>query len=165
MDANPVLVEQTRGNWVENRHRGALVVSDASGRVIASAGDISRPVFPRSAIKSMQALAMVTSGSIDKFALTDEELALACASHHGEDVHVTGVTQFLEPRRACGPPISNAAPTSPATPPPAKRCAAPASRRPRSTTTAPASTPACCPSPGRSACPPRTTSTATTRCR
>ena len=95
MDANPVLVEQTRGNWVENRHRGAWVVSDASGRVIASAGDISRPVFPRSAIKAMQALAMVTSGSIEKHQLTDEELALACASHHGEDVHVTGVTQFL----------------------------------------------------------------------
>ncbi len=95
MDANPVLVEQTRGNWVENRHRGAFVISDASGRVIASAGDISRPVFPRSAIKSMQALAMVTSGSIGKFALTDEELALACASHHGEEVHVTGVTSFL----------------------------------------------------------------------
>jgi L-asparaginase II len=95
MDANPILVEQTRGNWVENRHRGAWVVSDASGKVIASGGDIARPVFPRSAIKSIQALAMVTSGSIEKFALTDEELALACASHHGEDVHVTGVTSFL----------------------------------------------------------------------
>lgn len=95
MDANPILVEQTRGTWVENRHRGAWVVSDAAGDVIASAGDVSRPVFPRSAIKSIQALAMVTSGSIDKFALTDEELALACASHHGEDVHVTGVTNFL----------------------------------------------------------------------
>jgi L-asparaginase II len=96
MDANPVLVEQTRGNWVENRHRGAFVICDASGKVVASAGDITRPVFPRSAIKSMQALAMVTSGSIGKFALTDEELALACASHHGEDVHVSGVTRFLD---------------------------------------------------------------------
>jgi L-asparaginase II len=95
MDANPVLVEQTRGNWVENRHRGAWALSDASGRLIASSGDISRPIFPRSAIKSMQALAMVTSGSIGKYALTDEELALACASHHGEDVHVSGVTHFL----------------------------------------------------------------------
>ena len=95
MDANPILVEQTRGNWVENRHRGAWVVSDAAGKVIGSGGDITRPVFPRSAIKSIQALAMVTSGSIEKFALSDEELALACASHHGEDVHVTGVTSFL----------------------------------------------------------------------
>lgn len=95
MDANPILIEQTRGNFVENRHRAAFVISDATGNIIASAGDIARPVFPRSAIKSMQALAMVTSGAIDKFGLTDEELALACASHHGEDVHVLGVTGFL----------------------------------------------------------------------
>ena len=75
--ANPILAEVVRGNWVENRHRGAFVVTDAAGRIIASAGDIDRAVFPRSAIKSMQALAMVTSGAIDKFDLKDEELALA----------------------------------------------------------------------------------------
>jgi L-asparaginase II len=96
MQANPILVEQTRGNWVEIRHRGAFIVVDAAGKVIAAAGDVERPVFPRSAVKSMQALAMVTSGAIGRFELSDEELALACASHHGEDVHVSGVTQFLE---------------------------------------------------------------------
>jgi L-asparaginase II len=95
VDANPILIEQTRGNAVENRHRAAFVIADASGRIVASGGDVARPVFPRSAIKSMQALAMVTSGAIDRFGLTDEELALACASHHGEDVHVSGVTEFL----------------------------------------------------------------------
>ena len=95
MDANPILVEQTRGSHVENRHRGAFVIADAEGNVIAAGGDIARPVFPRSAIKSMQALAMVTSGAIDRFALSDEQLALACASHHGEEVHVTGVQDFL----------------------------------------------------------------------
>ena len=93
--ANPILAEVVRGNWVENRHRGAFVVTDAAGRIIASAGDIDRAVFPRSAIKSMQALAMVTSGAIDKFDLKDEELALACASHQGEEFHVAGVTSFL----------------------------------------------------------------------
>jgi len=95
MSANPILAEQSRGNFVENRHRGAFVVSDAEGRVIASLGDIARPVFPRSAIKSMQALAIFTSGADMQFDLTNEELALACASHHGEDVHVAGVTSFL----------------------------------------------------------------------
>lgn len=95
MSANPILVEQTRGGVVENIHRGAFVLIDASGQVIASAGDIERPVFPRSAIKSMQALAMVASGAIDRFAISNEELALACASHHGEDVHVSGVRSFL----------------------------------------------------------------------
>jgi L-asparaginase II len=95
MDANPILAELVRGNWVENRHRGAFVVVDAAGAIIAAAGDIDRPIFPRSAVKSMQALAMVTSGAIDKFQLTDRELALACASHQGEEFHVAGVTSFL----------------------------------------------------------------------
>ena len=74
MDANPVLAEATRGGFVENRHRGAFVVVDAGGNVVASAGDIARPVFPRSAIKSLQAMSMVTSGAIGRFALTDAEL-------------------------------------------------------------------------------------------
>jgi L-asparaginase II len=92
---NPVLVELVRGGWVENRHRGAFVIADASGRVIAAAGDIDRPIFPRSAIKSMQALAMARAGAIERFALSDEELALACASHQGEEPHVAGVSAFL----------------------------------------------------------------------
>jgi L-asparaginase II len=96
MDANPILAEMSRGNWVENRYRGAFVVADADGRIVASAGDIDRPVFPRSAVKSMQALAMVSSGALDRFALRDEELALACASHQGEDMHVAGVAAFLD---------------------------------------------------------------------
>ena len=95
-EANPILAQMVRGNWVENRYRGAFAVVDADGKVIFSAGDIARPIFPRSAVKSMQALAMVTAGSIDRFALSDEDLALACASHRGEDVHVEGVVHFLE---------------------------------------------------------------------
>lgn len=96
MDANPVLAETLRGNWVENRHRGAYVVLDDRGRVIAAAGDIERPVFPRSAIKSMQALAIFTQGADSRFHLSDAELALACASHHGEADHVEGVARFLD---------------------------------------------------------------------
>jgi L-asparaginase II len=95
MDANPVLAETIRGNWVENRHRGAYAVIDAEGRVIASKGDIDRPIFPRSAIKSMQALAMFTQQAEARFHHSDAELALACASHHGEDAHVAGVEDLL----------------------------------------------------------------------
>lgn len=95
MHANPVLAEQTRGGFVENRHRGAFAVCDAEGKVIASAGDIEQPVFPRSAIKSMQALAIFTSSADMQFDISDAELALACASHHGEDLHVAGVATFL----------------------------------------------------------------------
>ena len=95
MDANPVLAEAIRGNWVENRHRGAYVVVDADGRIIASAGDIERPVFPRSAIKSMQALPIFGRNAEGKFHHSEEELALACASHHGEDVHVETANGLL----------------------------------------------------------------------
>ncbi|MBD8065380.1 asparaginase [Devosia sp. PTR5] len=95
MDANPILAEVVRGNWVENRHRGAFIVVDADGGVIAAAGDVERPVFPRSAIKSMQALAIFDRHASERFHHTQEELALACASHHGEDAHVAGVSQLL----------------------------------------------------------------------
>ncbi|WP_108462130.1 asparaginase [Devosia naphthalenivorans] len=95
MDANPILAETVRGNWVENRHRGAFAIVDAEGKVIASAGDTERPVFPRSAIKSMQALAIFAREAEGKFHHTDEELALACASHHGEDVHVATAKGLL----------------------------------------------------------------------
>ena len=96
MDANPILAETMRGNWVENRHRGAYVVIDADGIIIASAGDIERPIFPRSAIKSMQALAIFARHADSQFHHTPEELALACASHTGEDVHVDVASGLLE---------------------------------------------------------------------
>lgn len=94
--ANPVLVEFTRGNWVENRHRAAFCVADSSGKIVASAGDVDHPIFPRSAIKSLQALALFESGAVDQFALDDRDLALACASHKGEPIHVEGVERFLD---------------------------------------------------------------------
>lgn len=96
MPANPVLAEQTRGNTTENIHRGAIALIDAAGRVIASAGDIDRRIFPRSAVKSMQALAMLTSDAPRRFSITDEEIALAAASHHGEDVHLATVSGLLD---------------------------------------------------------------------
>ena len=96
MDANPILAEAVRGNWVENRHRGAFIIVDADGAVIASGGDVERPIFPRSAVKSMQALAIFDRHAIDRFHHSAEELALACASHHGEDEHVSNVAHFLD---------------------------------------------------------------------
>ncbi len=99
---NPVLIEVTRGNGVESRHRGAIAVIDGSGNLIASWGEIDRPVFPRSAIKPLQALALVESGAADHFNLTSEELALACASHSGEPAQVQRVDRWLG-RMGLGP--------------------------------------------------------------
>jgi L-asparaginase II len=92
---NPVLVQAWRGTFVESLHRGAFAVVDAAGALVAHAGDIERPVFPRSAIKVMQALPLVDSGAADRFGLDDDELALACASHAGEPVHARTAAAML----------------------------------------------------------------------
>ncbi|MGY6708714.1 MAG: asparaginase [Rhizobiaceae bacterium] len=84
---NPVLVEVTRGDLVESRHRGAVCVRDADGATLLSLGDVERPVFPRSAIKAIQALPLVESGAADAYGFGNRELALACASHSGEAAH------------------------------------------------------------------------------
>lgn len=92
---NPTLVEATRGGIVESAHRGALAVVDAQGKPVCTVGDIARPVFARSAVKVLQALPLVASGAADALKLTDEELALACASHNGEARHVATAAAML----------------------------------------------------------------------
>jgi L-asparaginase II len=92
---NPILIEVLRGGAVESRHAGALAIVDASGTVHTALGDIERPVFPRSAVKLLQALPLVASGAADAFGLTNEELALACASHSGEPAHVATAAGVL----------------------------------------------------------------------
>ncbi|TIW14533.1 MAG: asparaginase, partial [Mesorhizobium sp.] len=86
--SNPVLVEVTRGAVVESRHRGAVSVFDADGKPVWEIGDTDRPVFPRSAVKAIQALPLVESGAADAYGFGNRELALACASHSGEPAHV-----------------------------------------------------------------------------
>jgi L-asparaginase II len=95
MIGDPVLVEAWRGPLVESCHRGAVAVADVDGKLVLSVGNVAMPVFPRSAVKAMQALALVESGAADRYGLSDQELALACASHSGEPTHVEGVTRML----------------------------------------------------------------------
>ena len=84
---NPVLVELTRGKLVESRHGGALAVARPSGELVIALGDVARPVFPRSAVKSMQALSLIETGAADRFGFGAREIALACASHSGTEAH------------------------------------------------------------------------------
>jgi L-asparaginase II len=93
--SNPVIAEVTRGGIVESRHTGAYAVMDRDGRLIASAGDIWAPIFPRSAIKAFQCLAIMESGAADRFGLSEEEIALCCASHRGEPEHVRVARSIL----------------------------------------------------------------------
>jgi L-asparaginase II len=92
---NPVLVEVTRGPLVESRHRAAVAVCDAQGKSVLALGDVAAPIFPRSAVKALQALPLIEQSAADRFGLSDEELALACASHSGEAGHVAGVEHML----------------------------------------------------------------------
>src|SRR3954453_7001787 len=92
---NPVLVEVLRGGLVESRHRGAVAVVDADGATVLALGDVARPVFPRSAVKPIQALPLIESGAADRFGFGDQDLALACASHGGEPAHVEVATGML----------------------------------------------------------------------
>ncbi|MGI9390157.1 MAG: asparaginase, partial [Boseongicola sp.] len=92
---NPGLVEVKRGSNVESIHRGAICVCDADGKIVVSFGDVEAPVFPRSAIKAIQALPLIESGTADAFGFGDKELSLACASHSGEDRHIALARDML----------------------------------------------------------------------
>lgn len=109
MTTDPLFVEVLRGGHVESRHPISFVVVDGDGRTMAARGDVSRPVFPRSAIKVIQALPLVESGAADALGFSRRELALATASHNGEAEHVDTARGLLarvgrdETCLACGP--------------------------------------------------------------
>lgn len=84
---NPVLVEVVRGDIVESRHRGAVFVCGPDGKAVLEIGDTVRPVFPRSAVKAIQALPLIETGTAEAYGFGNRELALACASHTGEAMH------------------------------------------------------------------------------
>ena len=92
---DPILVEATRGGAIESEHRGALAVMDGDGRAVLTLGDAERAVFPRSAVKALQALPLIETGAADRYGLTQAELALACSSHSGEPRHAEAAASML----------------------------------------------------------------------
>lgn len=94
--AMPALTAEVfRGDLVESEHQVFAVVCDASGAVLHSWGEPGRPVYPRSSLKPLQAFPLVASGAAEALGLTDEEVAIACASHSGEAFHVAAVRSLL----------------------------------------------------------------------
>jgi L-asparaginase II len=87
------VAEVVRSGFVEGRHLGSVAVLDASGELVAAAGDPRGPIFPRSSNKLMQAVAMLRSGFEPP---QTRDLALAAASHSGEPFHVERVLELLE---------------------------------------------------------------------
>ena len=86
-----VLAEYVRDGIVESKHFGHLVALDPSGKIVYAKGDTDALVYPRSAIKSIQASAMVRNG----LKLEPRLLALACASHSGAKAHQDGALAIL----------------------------------------------------------------------
>lgn len=87
MTARP-LFEVTRGEIVESVHYGSIAVVDAHGTLISSYGDPQAVAFLRSSAKPFQVLPFVEHGGVENFGLSPRELAIACASHEGSDLHV-----------------------------------------------------------------------------
>jgi L-asparaginase II len=87
----PVLAHYVRGGFVESVHRASVAVVAPDGTTVMALGDVDSPVFPRSANKPLQVLAMVRAG----LKLAPELLSLACASHSGEPFHLEGVRRIL----------------------------------------------------------------------
>lgn len=102
------LVELWRGGLFEGVHRGHVVVCDAAGEIVEAWGDPAAVIFPRSSCKMIQALPLIESGAAEAAGLTDAQMALACASHQGAEIHTTAVARWLadlglgEPDLRCG---------------------------------------------------------------
>jgi L-asparaginase II len=89
------LVAVTRGDVVENIHQGVAIAIDSDYRIIKKWGDTQTEIFPRSALKPIQAFGIITSGADKALKLKDEQIALATSSHHAEPVHIDMVKSWL----------------------------------------------------------------------
>ena len=91
-----ILANVIRGETVESVHRGHVIAIDGEGKTVLSVGSPETVTFFRSACKALQALPFITSGACDALGYSDEEIALACASHSGEARHVRVAQLMLE---------------------------------------------------------------------
>ena len=96
ISASPITVEVTRGTLVEGRHRCHAVVADCKGEVRHLWGDADLEIYPRSAIKPLQTLALIETGAAERWRLTDERIALATASHAAAPAHIMAVEAWLD---------------------------------------------------------------------
>ena len=90
------LIDLTRGGTLECQHAGAIAVADSDGKLLARAGDPHFVAFTRSTLKALQALPLVQGGGARHFGFDDRDLAMLCASHSGEPMHVTQVQSVLD---------------------------------------------------------------------
>lgn len=89
------LVEVKRGGITESRHRGHIVAVEPDGTIAAFLGAPETVTYLRSSAKPHQAIPLVASGAADRFGFTENEIALACASHSGEPIHTEVAASML----------------------------------------------------------------------
>ncbi len=90
------LIQLTRGGVPESLHFGAVAVVNTRGKLMAQVGDAHQRIFTRSTLKALQALPFVEAGGPAQMGYTQEEVAMLCASHNGEDRHVAAAESMLE---------------------------------------------------------------------
>lgn len=89
------MVEIWRGPIPESLHMGQALICGPGGEIIEAWGDPETQILPRSACKMIQALPLIESGAADRYGLGTEQLALACASHSGAEIHTRRVNRWL----------------------------------------------------------------------
>jgi len=96
MSMSSELVHVVRGGHVDLIHHGSAIVANTSGEAFYSVGDPERSAFLRSSAKPLQAITTAESGALEKFDISKKELAIMCASHAGQDIHVETVRSILD---------------------------------------------------------------------
>jgi L-asparaginase II len=90
------LIDLTRGGALECQHAGAIAVVSTGGKLLASAGDPHFMAFTRSTLKALQALPFMEAGGPQQLGFDERDIAMLCASHSGEAMHVAQVQHMLD---------------------------------------------------------------------
>ena len=107
----PWEIQVFRGKNIESTHNVSVSIVDENSQSVFFSGDVDQPIYPRSAIKFLQAIPFVESGAYEAFNLKPQQLALSCASHHAESFHLEMLKDWLSKadlkieNLVCGPQI------------------------------------------------------------
>ncbi|MBC7796739.1 MAG: asparaginase [Pyrinomonadaceae bacterium] len=93
---NEILIEVWRGETVESIHRGHLMVVNGDGETVCELGEPETVTFLRSSAKPFQTVSFLLSGAAERFGFSMREIALACGSHNGENLHVETSAKMLQ---------------------------------------------------------------------
>lgn len=94
--SSQLLANVLRGETIESSHRGWVVVSNAKGEIVASAGDPDQIIFSRSILKPFQIIPHLLTGAFEKQKTSSQELAIMCSSHSAQNEHTHVIQQILD---------------------------------------------------------------------